>query len=192
MLRTKLYELADFLVMTIPEDRVGAYRHSGFSAIQFAVTGHANRLMEDLGFFPLRMQLDVLGYMEASARTIMTLGLVFDVLIILFVELSVMLMHSLLTLSVQHKVFDLGVMRMVGLSTTNLVSLIAIQALLFVTPSNILGLVTSVPCLAIVTGLLLGSDPDMSLSPFPNQGALIQTFTIGLLIPILSSIGPIQ
>lgn len=56
----------------------------------------------------------------------MFLGLVFDIIILLFVVLSVLLIYSLLLISVESKTFDFGVMRMVGLSKSGIISMILI------------------------------------------------------------------
>ena len=46
----------------------------------------------------------------------MFIGLIFDVIIILFVIFSILLIYSLLLISVETKTLDIGIMRMVGLS----------------------------------------------------------------------------
>lgn len=46
----------------------------------------------------------------------MFIGLIFDVIIILFVIFSILLIYSLLLISVETKALDIGIMRMVGLS----------------------------------------------------------------------------
>jgi len=57
--------------------------------------------------------------------------------------ISVLLIYSLLMLSVESKSFDLGVMRMVGLSKFNIIFLIILQSIMFVVPSIIGGFSTS-------------------------------------------------
>jgi len=54
------------------------------------------------------------------------LGLIFDIIIMLFIILSVLLIYSLLMISVESKTFEFGVMRMVGLSKSGIVSMIVI------------------------------------------------------------------
>ena len=44
------------------------------------------------------------------------MGLIFDIIILLFVIISVLLIYSLLMISVETKTFEIGVMRMVGLA----------------------------------------------------------------------------
>jgi len=46
----------------------------------------------------------------------MFIGLIFDVIVILFVIVAILLIYSLLLISVETKTFEIGIMRMVGLS----------------------------------------------------------------------------
>lgn len=46
----------------------------------------------------------------------MFIGLIFDVIVILFVIFSILLIYSLLLISVETKTLEIGIMRMVGLS----------------------------------------------------------------------------
>jgi ABC-type antimicrobial peptide transport system permease subunit len=109
----KIYELSDFMMMTLPSPRIDYYKSSNYFDIQKGVTGYANEIIEALGFFPVRMDLDVLKQMETFSQAILFLGLIFDIIILLFVILSVLLIYSLLMISVESKTFEFGVMRMV-------------------------------------------------------------------------------
>jgi ABC-type antimicrobial peptide transport system permease subunit len=77
-----------------------------------------------LGFFPVRIELDVLFAMQIFSQGILFLGLIFDIIIILFVILSILLIYSLLMISVEAKTFEFGVMRMQGLSKSGLIYMI--------------------------------------------------------------------
>lgn len=51
----KYFDLADFLMLTLPGPRIDYYKSSDFYEIHRAVTAYANQVVEALGFFPLRM-----------------------------------------------------------------------------------------------------------------------------------------
>jgi ABC-type antimicrobial peptide transport system permease subunit len=53
-------------------------------------------------------------------------GLIFGVIVILFVVISVLLIYSLLMISVETKNFETGVLRLVGMSNWNWISMILI------------------------------------------------------------------
>ena len=73
--------------------------------------------MERLGFQEVDMQLPVLKQMEGYQLSVMFIGLVFDILLILFVIVAILLIYSLLLISVETKQFDIGVMRTLGLDS---------------------------------------------------------------------------
>jgi hypothetical protein len=51
----KIYQLADFMMMTLQSPRIQYYQSSNYWEIQRGVTGYANEIIEALGFFPVRM-----------------------------------------------------------------------------------------------------------------------------------------
>ncbi len=68
--------------------------------------------------------MPLLTEMSALQYGVLLLGIVFDVVIILFVTISVLLIYSLLMVSVETKTFENGVLRMVGISTVDCISVI--------------------------------------------------------------------
>ena len=138
------------------------------------------------------MQMDVLESMELFSNAILFLGLIFDIIVLLFVVLSVLLIYSLLMISVETKTFEFGVMRMVGLSKSGIISMILLQSFLFVLPSVIAGFALTFPTLGQIYKLLFTKDMGISSKPVPTSFAIIQALIIGLVIPLLSSIVPIQ
>jgi len=113
-------------MMTLPSPRVAYYESSDYFTIQSGVTGYANQVIEDLGFFPVRMSMDVLEQMQLFSTAILFLGLIFDIIVLLFVILSILLIYSLLLISVESKTFEYGVMRMIGLSKTGIINMILV------------------------------------------------------------------
>ena len=120
------------------------------------------------------------------------LGLIFDIILLLFTVLSVLLFYSLLMISVETKTFEFGVMRMVGLSKTGIINVVFIQAFMYVLPSIILAFVTSVPALFFLYKIIFTGDSIEHQSPMPSDLAIAQGLLVGILIPILSAILPIK
>jgi len=130
--------------------------------------------------------------MQKFSAAILMLGLIFDIIILLFIILSVLLIYSLLMLSVETKTFEFGVMRMVGLSKGGLVAMIVLQAFMFVLPSVVLGFVLSVPSLGSMYGKLFTEDMGVDTTPWPSDFAVLQACIVGIVIPLVSSILPIR
>lgn len=92
--------------------------------MQTKVLQQTNQVIRDLGYFEPAAELPLLNEMSSLQYGVLLLGIVFDVVIILFITISVLLIYSLLMVSVETKTFENGVMRMVGISTGDCVSII--------------------------------------------------------------------
>lgn len=100
----------------------------------------------------------------------MFLGLIFDIVTILFVSLSVLLIYSLLMISVESKSFEFGVLRMTGLSMSGIVTLVLTQAFMFVLPSVIIGFAVAIQNLKALTKRLF--PPNFEINSWPHPGAV--------------------
>ena len=123
---------------------------------------------------------------------VLFIGLIFDVLLLLFVVVSCLLIYSLLLISVETKAFEIGVMRLVGLTKCGFAGMILTQAAMFVLPSVCLGFALAIPCIYLVQTFLFAGSFGVSPSAFPGWYASSQALAIGILIPLLSSIVPIR
>ena len=61
--------------------------------------------------------------------------MVFNIILFVFMVISVLLIYSLLMIGVETKTMETGIMRMVGVSKRGLVSMIGIQSTMFVLPA---------------------------------------------------------
>ena len=156
------------------------------------MTGYANEIIEALGFFPVMRPLGVLKQTPIFSSAILFLGLIFDIIVLLFVILSILLIYSLLMVSVETKTFEFGVMRMVGLSKGGIISMIIIQSFMFVIPSVIFGFIMCFPTLKVIDNYIFTDDMGMEKSQLPSTYAVIQALIIGLVIPLVSAISPIR
>ena len=62
--------------------------------------------------------------MHTYSYAVMFIGLIFDVLLLIFVIVSCLLIYSLLLISVETKTFEIGVMRLIGLTKAGFIGLI--------------------------------------------------------------------
>lgn len=93
--------------------------------------------------------------MQILSFAILLLGLIFDIILILLVIVSILLIYSLLMITVEHKTFDSGIMRLVGLTKAGYVASILMQAALFVLPSIVCAFLNSVPALYLIYKTLM-------------------------------------
>jgi ABC-type antimicrobial peptide transport system permease subunit len=104
---------------------------------------------DSLGYFPINLDAFILQDFKLLEISVTFLQLVFNLVMLLLCAISVLLVYSLLMFSVESKSFDLGVMRMVGLSKTNVIWLIVYQGFMFVVPSIIFGFTVSLALLQV-------------------------------------------
>jgi len=102
--------------MSLPEPRVTYYESTNYEDTMRKVMVYVNKLQDDLGYYPVKISTDILTNLEQYSYAVLFMGLIFDIIILLFVIISILLIYSLLMISVETKTFEIGVMRMVGLS----------------------------------------------------------------------------
>ena len=185
------FNLVDLLQMTLPSPRDDFYMSTDFDVIKERVFSYTNEVIDRVDFFRMRTMMKVLDGLEELSMNILYIGLTAHIVVILFVTIAILLIYSLLMVSIETKTFEFGVMRLVGLSTRGLVSLIAIQAVLFVVPAIITAFTLSVPALACIYNLMATTPVGFMKVPIPSVGASLQALAIGLFIPAISAIIPI-
>ena len=62
--------------------------------------------------------------MQTYSASVMFFGLIFDVLLLIFIVIACLLIYSLLLISVETKSFEIGVMRLVGLTKAGFIGMI--------------------------------------------------------------------
>lgn len=96
--------------------------------------------------------------MHTYSYAVMFIGLIFDVLLLIFVIVSCLLIYSLLLISVETKGFEIAVMRLVGLTKVGFIGMILTQAFMFIIPSVILGFVLALPSIYFLYQVLFDED----------------------------------
>ena len=92
------------------------------------------------------------------------IGLVFGIVVILFIAISILLIYSLLMISVETKNFETAILRVLGVSKFDCISMILIQSCMFVLPSIIMAYIRGV--LAYVDGSMF-KDDNIKVAPIP-------------------------
>ena len=186
------YHFAGQIVANMPSPRYHAYENSNFQDIQDDVLDYLYPITEHLGPYDIGTDLSLLRSMQTYSQAVLFIGLIFDVLLLIFVTVSCLLIYSLLLISVETKTFEIGVMRLVGLTKCGFISMILTQAALFVIPSVILGFIFSFPCIYLIYDMLFSEDLGFTPTIAPGAVAVVEALAIGILIPMLSSIIPIR
>ena len=182
----------NIFVGTLPGQRYDYYANSNFDKVYHDVLSELNKIDEALGFYPLASHPKLLQYLYQYNFAVLFLGLIFDILLIIFVVVAIMLVFSLLLISVETKAFEFGVMRLVGLTKQGFVAMVLTQAIMFVLPAVILAFIFSFPIIYWLYATIMGDVLGYMPSIFPSGMATFNALFIGIIIPICSSIVPIK
>jgi len=147
---------------------------------------------EALGFYNVHSMPILLEFLEKYDFVMGFLGLILDIVLIIFVVVAIMLVFSLLLISVETKAFEFGVMRLVGLTKQGFVVMILTQATMFVLPAVILAFILSFPLIYFIYANIMGDDLGYMPSVAPSGWATLNALFIGIVIPFSSSIVPIK
>ena len=147
---------------------------------------------EALGFYNIKSNPLLLEALLPYDYAVMFIGLIFDILLIIFVVVAILLIYSLLLISVETKTFEIGVMRLVGLTKLGFVGMIITQAGLFVLPAVLTGFIMAWPAIFTMYKTLFNSSLGYMPSIVPSGSAVAGALFVGVLIPLLSAIIPIR
>jgi ABC-type antimicrobial peptide transport system permease subunit len=121
----------------------------------------------------------------------MVLGLIFNMINVLFIGISSILIYSLLNITAAQKKFDNGILRLIGMTKSGFIAMIMLQSVTFVLPSLFLAICGSFPLIYLVQKAIFTAEMDFVRAPVPSATAFLQAIIIALLIPSISATVPI-
>ena len=74
--------------------------------------GYLNPITNHLGPYNIGTDMSLLFAMKDYSFAVLFIGLIFDVLLLIFIVVACLLIYSLLLISVETKTFEIGVMRL--------------------------------------------------------------------------------
>lgn len=111
-------------MVTLPDPRQDNYESNDYAVIKSNVLGYMNDIVNDIGLYPMTVTAELLEEMQIFSIGILFVGLVFNILLIIFVIISVLLIYSLLMITTETKAFDTGVMRLLGLTSKGFITMV--------------------------------------------------------------------
>lgn len=129
--------------------------------------------------------------MQIINQGILLLGLVFNIVLLVFIVISVLLIYYLLMIDVETKTLENGIMRILGTNKKSLIMMVAVQSCMFVFPAILIAFALSFGMIALCYKYIFEEDLDNGFEPVPSSSAMIKAIILGLIIPLLSSILPI-
>lgn len=184
-------EYASTLVWNLPPGRSDVYRSSDLAEIESRVTSFISELLARVSWRDMDRTLPVLRGVKSYRFFSLFLGLLLNIIVLFVFALSVMLIYSLLMVSVESRTFELGILRMVGMTRPRLVGLLLCQALAYSVPAIIIGLPLA-QGLAVPIAGLLSNLSGVEVSPLLSGLGIGLAILAGLLVPLVAAILPVR
>mmetsp|Transcript_18319 Transcript_18319/g.16196 ORF Transcript_18319/g.16196 Transcript_18319/m.16196 type:complete len:157 (+) Transcript_18319:809-1279(+) len=114
------FDFVNVIVMNFPSPRLDFYKQADYNKLQSLQLSYATALETQLGYYPVEVELPLLKQMEQFNFAILFLGLVFSIILTMFVIISIILIYSILLVNIEKKSSDIKIKRMLGLSRWSL------------------------------------------------------------------------
>ena len=188
---SSLYEHANHVLLNLAPNRIDTYMSTNYDDIQDTVVNWASSVMYYASFPQLSISMPILSSLYGFRFFSLFLGLILSVILTILFILSTMLIYSLLMISIETRTFELGVHRMVGMTTFGIIKMLLVQASSYSLPAWVVGLIISQMIAAYLSGVLedrVEVPVGRLLTPY---SVLVASF-LGLIIPLLAAILPIR
>jgi ABC-type antimicrobial peptide transport system permease subunit len=153
---------------------------------------YVDSFVESLGFYAVNSNMFILKQMQIFNYSTLLLGLVFNVILLVFIVISVLLIYSLLMIGVETKTLETGILRMLGTNKRGLIAMVFIHSILFVMPSVIAAFALCFPFIGLCYSKIFKEKLTDGFEPIPQPSAILQALAVGIFIPLVSAILPIM
>ncbi|KNC50523.1 uncharacterized protein AMSG_00684 [Thecamonas trahens ATCC 50062] len=188
---SSMAEFASEINVNLPPPRIDPYLSSDFDTIQKNVLRFTSKVVYALGFNQLDADEPIVENLRATRFFSLFLGLILNIVIFILSGLSVLLIYSLLMVNVETRTFEMGTMRMLGMTKAGVVQLFLLQAFAYALPAYVVGMGVSQLAFYLLANLF-ESSTDVSISPWLSPAGIILATVLGLTIPVISALAPIR
>eukprot|EP01028_Stygiella_incarcerata_P008990 TRINITY_DN40584_c0_g1_i1.p1 TRINITY_DN40584_c0_g1~~TRINITY_DN40584_c0_g1_i1.p1 ORF type:complete len:1002 (-),score=203.36 TRINITY_DN40584_c0_g1_i1:2080-5085(-) len=186
-----LRDSATRFMINLSSPRLDHYNHNNYDVIQDKVSKWGAMILYRLGFNQVAPSMPLLLSMRGSRFFSLFMGLIVVMVATILGGLSIILIYSLLMIHVETKTFELGILRMIGMSRLSLVEMVMIHAFLYSIPAWIIGLGLA-ELLAIAYANAISSALDVEIDKHLTLEAILYASLLGFAIPVIASIFPIR
>jgi len=182
-------EWAPKLIVNMAPDRTAAYAAGVYDTVQVTVTAFASRVAYILGFHTVYTYLPVLSSLRTTRFFSLFLGMIVNVIIVVLLFLALLCLTALLTISVDTRVREGGILRMIGMPSRGLGALLVVQALSYAVPALVAGFIFGQIGLSALSYWFSGV-ASVPISATLTPDAIGVTLLLGVLGPLIASAGP--
>ena len=186
-----LQDYASEINVNLPDPRIEPYLSSDFDTIQKNVLDYTAKVVYRIGFNQIDADEPIVESLRASRFFALFLGLITNIILIMLTGLAVLLLYSLLMVNVETRTFEVGTMRMLGLTKAGVVQLFLIQAFLYAIPAYIFGMIVSQVAFWLLAQVFEDAT-DVAISPYLSLGGILLATGLGLAVPVVAALAPIK
>jgi len=179
------------MILANHPNRGYVYSDSDGYRIQGTIAAYVDSIVTKLGYYPVKANMPILKNIILFNMGVMFLSIILNLIVIVLAAISTFLIYSLLTISVESRTFEFGLMRMLGTGKLGLTVLVLVQAVMFVLPAFTLAILLSYPGLSFASHLT-EENFGLSFSAVPSFYAVIWAIGIGIFVPLIAAILPIK
>ena len=186
-----LYHFARQVIVNLPSPRENSYLDSSYDDIQRTLTQWGTKVAFQVGFHAMEKTMPTLNALFVTNWFSLFLGLIINIIITMMTILSIMLIYSLLLISVESRVFEMGVLRLIGATRFGILQMLLVQALLYGFPAVVVGLFIA-QCMTSLLALVFYFLTALTVNPILRLQSVLLASALGLGIPVVASIVPIK
>ena len=188
---SQLDQFTTEMVVPCAKDRETCYSSASYDAIANNINPWASNIRSLLGYDEVTITVPLLVYLQDQRFFISMLNLLLSLVVAVLGSISVFLIYSLLMVSVETKIFETGISRMIGFKKINVYATLILQGLSYSIPGVVFGLVAS-QIAFIFVGQYLNNLLQVTLTPRISSRGVLISFLLGFFIPIFASIIPVK
>ena len=184
---TSLYDSAMYVLVNFASGRLNFYGSSNVYTIAEQVVGWGSDFLDSIGSDFIKTTYPLLSLLQLSVYFTSFMSFIVTIAITIFIIISCFLLYSLLTVSVETKTFQYGLLRILGETKKGVILIITIKAIMIAVPATALGLLMgSFGFAGLQKGL--SSFLKITVSSSISGISVILALIAGILVPFLVSL----
>ncbi|KAM9990788.1 hypothetical protein ACTFIY_006808 [Dictyostelium cf. discoideum] len=192
MKNRNLKEYVEYIVMKFPSPRLSMYYGTDLDKTLQRVSEFTSKLIYKIGVGRVDILTPVMTELYKSKDVSNNLGQLLNIIVFVFLLLSILLIYTTLMIDVDSMTFNNGVFRMLGAQFSFIIELIVSKTIIFTVPSIIIGLIISQIFLVIIVDQLKSISNSADISKYLTVNSILFSILFGFLIPMVSLILPIR
>lgn len=187
------YDYADYLIVNFPKPRINSYTIANFDDLQLKGVKYANKIVQRFGALSSNFNIDlpIIRNIKPLFNGAIFLSIILNIIIICLFGLSVLLIFSLLQISIETRIFEFGILRIIGSTKGNLIILILTQCITFSIPAFALAYFAHIFVLELIQNLL-SSVTETNLKLKQEFGSIVYALIMTNLVPLVAAFYPIK